>query len=510
MFTNTTALRVISRLAIPLLTIACCAANTARAQCTYSWPAGSFGGGLNAAASSAAVDTNGDLVVGGRFTAAGGSAAAHIARWNGASWGALGSGMDGDVLAICTLANGDLVAGGSFTTAGGVVANGLARWDGTSWTAFGTGLDAFPPFGPAVLAIEELPNGDLVIGGLFDGVNGIAVANVARYDGSWHAMASGLDGVVRDVAVTPAGDVVAVGGFVTSGGATVNRVASWNGTSWSPLGSGVGIYTASAVAVDASGAIYVGGLFGTAGGVAASNVARFASGAWSALGTGTNAGVTSLSVLPSGDLVVGGAFTEAGGSPNNRVARWSGGAWSPAFGVGAADEVYETVGIANGDVVVVGRLTAAGGSGQGYVARLASSCASQVTSLGPGCSGSGGLNELVIAAHPLIGSTMRAKGTGMPPFAFVLAVTGFANTSLPLVTVLPQALPGCSLYANPDVIDVLLPSAGMVQSSLAVPLNATLVGAPLALQYVPLEVDPSLSITAVTASNGVEVTVGTF
>ena len=75
---------------------------------------------------------------------------------------------------------------------------------------------------------------------------------------------------------------------------------------------------------------------------------------------------------------------------------------------------------------------------------------------------------------------------------------------------LPQALPGCNLYVNPDVIDVQLPSAGTVTTTVGLPVNPALISFVLNHQYVPLEVDSSFNFTQVTSSNAVQVTVGTF
>src|SRR5688572_26566202 len=53
---------------------------------------------------------NGDLIVGGDLTAAGGVPTNRIARWDGQSWHALGAGLNGTVYALTTF-NGDLIAG---------------------------------------------------------------------------------------------------------------------------------------------------------------------------------------------------------------------------------------------------------------------------------------------------------------------------------------------------------------------------------------------------------------
>src|SRR5215510_7506018 len=74
-------------------------------------PAGS---GMNVSANnsvSALTTYNGELYAGGAFDSADGSAAAKIAKWNGASWSAVGTGMNSFVLALAVY-NNDLYAAG--------------------------------------------------------------------------------------------------------------------------------------------------------------------------------------------------------------------------------------------------------------------------------------------------------------------------------------------------------------------------------------------------------------
>lgn len=87
----------------------------------------------------AAIGTN--LYAAGYFTNAGGIAANHIARWDGANWWSLGSGVvgSGNVVALAVVGT-NLYAGGSFTNVGGVSANGVARWDGNNWWPLGSGV----------------------------------------------------------------------------------------------------------------------------------------------------------------------------------------------------------------------------------------------------------------------------------------------------------------------------------------------------------------------------------
>ena len=80
------------------------------------------------------------LYAGGNFTTAGGSAANHIAQWNGSSWSALGSGIEQHRVYALAVSGSTLYAGGDFTTAGGIAANYIAQWNGSSWSALGSGI----------------------------------------------------------------------------------------------------------------------------------------------------------------------------------------------------------------------------------------------------------------------------------------------------------------------------------------------------------------------------------
>ena len=129
-----------------------------------------------------------------------------------------------------------------------------------------------------------------------------------------------------------------IGGFFTAvGKVTANRVAKWNGTSWSALGAGVGGTNPAVRALAVSGTdLYAGGDFLTAGGASAKSIAKWNGTSWSPLGSGmaggTHADVYAI-VVNGTDVYAGGEFTSAGGVTVNRVAKWNGSAWS-ALGSG--------------------------------------------------------------------------------------------------------------------------------------------------------------------------------
>ena len=341
-----------------------------------SWSA--LGSGLNEVVHALVVAGNGDVYVGGAFTAAGGAAANHVARWNGTSWSALGSGLNagmyGDVYELVLAGNGDLYAGGFFTTAGGVAANNVARWNGTAWSPLGTGTSN--GVGSTVFALALASNGEVYVGGEFTTAGGAAANRVARWNGtSWSPLGTGVSNGPNDyvfaLALASNGNVYIGGQFTAAGGVAASNVARWNGTSWSPLGTGTSNGTnffVQALALASNGDVYVGGAFTTAGGAAANRVAHWNGMSWSPLGTGTSNGmndnVYALTVASNGEVYVGGQFTTAGGTIANRVARWNGTAWNPlgsSLDNGINDGLFAVAVAGNGDVYVGGYFTQVGG-----------------------------------------------------------------------------------------------------------------------------------------------------
>ncbi|NVO33115.1 T9SS type A sorting domain-containing protein [Hymenobacter lapidiphilus] len=303
-----------------------------------------------------AVAPNGDVYVGGQFTQAGGVVARNIARWDGTNWSALRAeeydGVNSVVYALAVAANGDVYVGGGFTQAGRVTANGVAHWNGRAWNSLGTGAANGAESGD-VTALAMARNGDVYMGGRFTRVGGLLVNHIARWDGTtWHTLGTGNDAGIRGsvlaLAVAPNGDVIAGGEFLRAGAGTANRVARWNGTTWSSLGTGLanGVNnTVYALAVAKNGDVYVGGEFREAGGAEATYLARWNGVAWAALGAGVNGAVLSIALAEDGAVYAGGFFRQASGIDALKVARWNttswevlgsglnGGVWSIALGL---------------------------------------------------------------------------------------------------------------------------------------------------------------------------------
>jgi hypothetical protein len=131
-----------------------------------------------------------------------------------------------------------------------------------------------------------------------------------------------MNNTVLAIAPVPGG-MVAGGTFTAADGAPANRVARWNGSAWSALGSGVDDEVHALMRLAPSGDIIAAGKFLNAGGAPASRIARWNGSAWSTLGSGLDGPAYALAQLANGDIVVAGAFTTAGGVSCNRIARWN-------------------------------------------------------------------------------------------------------------------------------------------------------------------------------------------
>jgi hypothetical protein len=286
----------------------------------------SMGGvpGANYQVNAAVIDGSGNLYIGGNFTIVGNTIANYIAEWNGSSWSALGSGMGsgaGGLPSVSALAvsGSTLYAGGYFTTAGTNEVNNIAQWNGTSWSPLGPGLS----------------------GGQFGSdVSALAVSGSTLYAG---------------------------GGFTTAGGNSANYIAQWNGSSWSPLGSGVN-GEVSALAVEGS-TLYAGGHFTTAGGSAANSIAQWNGNIWSSLGSGMSGGYVDALAVLGGTLYAGGIFTTAGGNAASGIARWNGSNWSAlGSGMGGDYPFVYALEVSGSTLYAGGDFTTAGTNVSAYAA----------------------------------------------------------------------------------------------------------------------------------------------
>jgi len=241
-------------------------------------------GANNGGVESLALQPDGKVLIGGRFTDYNGTSRNRIARLN--ADGSLdagfnpGTGANDEVIAFALQPDGKVLIGGRFTNYNGTPRNRIARLnaDGSLDAGFnpGTGADL------DVVALSLQPDGKVLIGGDFNNYNGTSRNKIARLnaDGSLDASFNpviGANNTIRSFALQPDGKVLIGGSFTTYNGTPRNRIARLNADgslddSFNP-------------------------------------------------GTGANDWVNSLALQPDGKVLIGGWFTSYNGTYRPRIAR---------------------------------------------------------------------------------------------------------------------------------------------------------------------------------------------
>ncbi len=208
----------------------------------------------------------------------------------------------------------------------------------------------------------------LYAGGDFTTAGGVTVNHIARWDGtSWSPLGDGLSegGGLVSAIVKMGDDLYAGGQFNKAGGVDARYIARWDGTSWSAVGSGsFNDYVYALSVID--GNLFAGGGFTNVGAVDVNYIAKWDGNNWSALGTGVGGPVIAQAVMGN-DLYAAGYFETAGGTSANRIAKWDGASWS-SLGTGM-DGVVETISVNGDDLYAGGQFTFAGGVTVNRIAR---------------------------------------------------------------------------------------------------------------------------------------------
>jgi trimeric autotransporter adhesin len=284
---------------------------------------------------SIAVDPqNGRVYAGGSFQNVGPDLADVLAVCRNGAWHSLGGvSFLSNVTALEIVGRTMYVGGGFLNGAGIAEADYVVAYDLDGGGFFAITNDS-GDFSSGPNDIEADGAGSVYMAGNFINVDGILEADfVVHYDGSqhWSALGSGpgpdhgaiptQGGQVRGLAVAANGDVYAVGDFINvngTGGAG-DKIAKWDGASWSAVGAGSffgeGGLSLRDVVVEGP-RVFVVGSFSNAGGqVKVDGIAAFNGTSWTNVGTnaaGTDGPVTGPSPLLY-DLVTIGARLYIGG-----------------------------------------------------------------------------------------------------------------------------------------------------------------------------------------------------
>jgi len=296
--------------------------------------------------SAVAIQSN-KVIIAGYFTTVNGMARGSIARLN--SNGSLdsgfdpGTGADGPVLALAVQSDGKVLLGGQFTTFNSVPRGNVARLnsDGSVDSSFDPGAGVAGESFSTVNALALQSDGKVILGGTFTNVSGVSRSHVARLhaNGSLDAAfnpavgvtGAGLLAGINALGIQSDGNIVLGGDFTSVGGMARTNLArlNTNGSVDLNFNPGTGADSAvSSLAVQSNGKIVISGFFTHVNGTVRNYVARLNSGGTldtgfdPGLGANDAAYVTSLQA--DGKVLIGGAFTSFNGTPRDGIARLEG------------------------------------------------------------------------------------------------------------------------------------------------------------------------------------------
>jgi uncharacterized delta-60 repeat protein len=354
------------------------------------------GGGTPTPASfvnSLAAQADGRILVGGRFSSLGGQTRSNIGRLN--SDGTLdvsfnpGAGHSGSfapaasINCLAVQTDGEIVVGGSFTTLDGQSRTNLGRLnaDGTLDVVF----DPRPNGAVTCLAVQ--PDGKILVGGGFDTLGGQSRGRIGRLnaDGTLDTgFNPDANGSVLSLAVQADRKIVVGGTFTTLGGETRNRLGRLEPDGSLDVGFNAGANGAvHAVAVQPDGKILIGGAFTSLAGHGRNRIARLNADGTLDLGfnPGANNAVHTIVAQANGKILIGGTFTNIAGLGRSRIARLNAdGAADLTFdpGTGGSEStflpsnpsVYSIAVQADGKILVGGDFTVLGGQSRSRIGRL--------------------------------------------------------------------------------------------------------------------------------------------
>jgi uncharacterized delta-60 repeat protein len=345
------------------------------------------GTGADFEVSTTALQSDGKIIIGGRFTSYNGTSIKYIARLyeDGAldTTFNLGIGANNIVGATAIQSDGKIIIGGGFTHYNGISRGCIARLntDGTLDTTFNVGIGA--TFSILTIAIQS--DGKIIIGGAFTSYDGVARSRIARLntDGTLDVtfnVGTGANGVVRTCTIQSNGKIIIGGDFNSYNGNYRNHIASLNtdGTLDGTFNVGSGAYfRVITSSMQSDGKIIIGGDFTAYNGTLRNRIARINTDGTSDntfnVGTGASNGVYTTAIQSDGKIIIGGNFTAYNGINLNGIARLNNnGTLDFTFNVGsgANGSVVSSSIQSNGKIIISGGFTSYNGHGRNRIARI--------------------------------------------------------------------------------------------------------------------------------------------
>lgn len=280
-----------------------------------------------------AVQTNGQILVGGNFSALGGQIRKNIGRLNadGTVDATFNPGADGGPVKVLSVEpDGKILLSGSFFTVGGMSRRFVAQLnsDGTVDTNFNARANG------SVLYLVPQADGKILLGGSFTQIGGQSRTNNARLnpDGTLDfSFNPALSGTFYPRAIQPDGKILVDGSFTCSGGSTTYSLARLN----------------------QDGSVDLCGGSGGSG------------------GSGSCGSIASVALQTDGKILLAGGFTNLWGQPNGYLARLNAdGTVDTNFTAGADSFVRALAVQSDGKILVGGDFSVLAGRSRAHLGRL--------------------------------------------------------------------------------------------------------------------------------------------
>ncbi len=292
------------------------------------------------------------------------------------------SGPNSWVWVLALPPDGRLLVGGQFTSFNGVPGGEVVRLnpDGSVDTNFSAVITAGGE--PSVNSLAVQPDGKILVGGTFSGINGATCVNIARLnangsvDSNFVAQATGGSFVTASLLALQTNLQVIVGGE-TAGGIVSSNIARLNSDGTLDTNfHGATDTSPNALVLQADQKALIGGAFNTVDGQPSPHIARLNTDGTldTNFAVTANGNVDSFAVQPDGKVVIGGGFTQINGQSRNRIARLNAdGTLDNTFqnGMAGANSYVNRVAVdPNGKVIVGGQFTTMNDVGCTNLARL--------------------------------------------------------------------------------------------------------------------------------------------
>lgn len=290
-------------------------------------------------------------------------------------------GFNNTVQSITTSNDGNIYIGGSFTAYNDNVAGRISVMtiDGNPSSIFISGTG----FNNSVNAMVVQPDGKIVVVGAFTSYNNITSNRIIRLNPNGsidNTFSCSINNIINDVVLQSDGKIIVAGNFSTCNGVSRNKIARLNSDGSVDLlfnpGSGFSSQVRK-LSLQTDGKIIAGGEFATFNGITSSRIARLLSNGQIdpsfGVGSGFVGNVQTLVVQSDGKIIVGGIFTSYKGTSVTRIARLnSDGSLDNAFvsGTGFNNSVNSIIVLKNNKYIIAGAFTTYKGSSANRIVKL--------------------------------------------------------------------------------------------------------------------------------------------